>query len=392
MIARVMTGLSASAYIRAQRRGAIRWRSRRRRSPASSPTPSTSSPSSRSNNDRDVVQPAQGRLRATPEGDPWRPSSPHSPSAWPTEASRSRRTRSARSSASTATPGSPRTSRRTRPIWARASRGCESVADGELVVAEGMAHANGGYFNFQPGEMYVGGGMWMPEKGSPGCLPAGRRRRAGSRSRSARGTRVRGGVRGGQRPRAPQAGPARASRPTTRTPTCCASRTSSSGGTWPTTRSCRRRSRTRSRMRTRPGCPCSASSTRSRPERGACDSARRSGSIGRAGRTSWPPAARSRRPAGIRCGSTTTSWPTRATRATAKLRRLDDPRGPRRPHRACPAGAAGRCEHVPQPGPDRQARDDTGSAVERAGRPGPRRRLVRARTRGVRAGLRVRVR
>jgi uncharacterized protein (TIGR02453 family) len=26
------------------------------------------------------------------------------------------------------------------------------------------AHANGGYFNFQPGEMYVGGGMWMPEK------------------------------------------------------------------------------------------------------------------------------------------------------------------------------------------------------------------------------------
>ncbi len=31
-------------------------------------------------------------------------------------------------------------------------------------VADGMSHANGGYFNFQPGEMYVGGGMWMPEK------------------------------------------------------------------------------------------------------------------------------------------------------------------------------------------------------------------------------------
>jgi uncharacterized protein (TIGR02453 family) len=30
-------------------------------------------------------------------------------------------------------------------------------------VDEG-AHGNGGYFNFQPGEMYVGGGMWMPEK------------------------------------------------------------------------------------------------------------------------------------------------------------------------------------------------------------------------------------
>ncbi len=26
------------------------------------------------------------------------------------------------------------------------------------------AHGNGGYFNFQPGEMYVGGGMWHPEK------------------------------------------------------------------------------------------------------------------------------------------------------------------------------------------------------------------------------------
>ena len=39
-----------------------------------------------------------------------------------------------------------------------------SGPDGPLVVAEAMAHANGGYFNFQPGEMYVGGGMWMPEK------------------------------------------------------------------------------------------------------------------------------------------------------------------------------------------------------------------------------------
>jgi len=25
-------------------------------------------------------------------------------------------------------------------------------------------HGNGGYFNFQPGEMYAGGGMWMAEK------------------------------------------------------------------------------------------------------------------------------------------------------------------------------------------------------------------------------------
>jgi uncharacterized protein (TIGR02453 family) len=33
---------------------------------------------------------------------------------------------------------------------------------GELVDAG--AHANGGYFNFQPGEMYIGGGMWMPHR------------------------------------------------------------------------------------------------------------------------------------------------------------------------------------------------------------------------------------
>lgn len=30
--------------------------------------------------------------------------------------------------------------------------------------ADDGAHGNGGYFNFQPGEMYVGGGMWMPER------------------------------------------------------------------------------------------------------------------------------------------------------------------------------------------------------------------------------------
>ena len=35
---------------------------------------------------------------------------------------------------------------------------------GTLQVVDGAAHANGGYFNFQPGGMYVGGGMWMPDK------------------------------------------------------------------------------------------------------------------------------------------------------------------------------------------------------------------------------------
>jgi uncharacterized protein (TIGR02453 family) len=40
----------------------------------------------------------------------------------------------------------------------------ERTEGGGTVVAEASAHANGGYFSFQPGEMYVGGGMWRPEK------------------------------------------------------------------------------------------------------------------------------------------------------------------------------------------------------------------------------------
>jgi uncharacterized protein (TIGR02453 family) len=40
----------------------------------------------------------------------------------------------------------------------------ERSSDGGLIEADGSAHGNGGYFNFQPGEMYVGGGMWMAEK------------------------------------------------------------------------------------------------------------------------------------------------------------------------------------------------------------------------------------
>ncbi len=31
-------------------------------------------------------------------------------------------------------------------------------------VPDERAHGNGGYFNFQPGEMYVGGGMWQPDR------------------------------------------------------------------------------------------------------------------------------------------------------------------------------------------------------------------------------------
>lgn len=39
----------------------------------------------------------------------------------------------------------------------------EPSADGFEVV-EPQAHGNGGYFNFEPGGMYVGGGMWMPDR------------------------------------------------------------------------------------------------------------------------------------------------------------------------------------------------------------------------------------
>ncbi|MGZ9276211.1 MAG: DUF2461 domain-containing protein, partial [Candidatus Limnocylindrales bacterium] len=31
-------------------------------------------------------------------------------------------------------------------------------------LADERAHGNGGYFHLQPGESYIGGGMWMPEK------------------------------------------------------------------------------------------------------------------------------------------------------------------------------------------------------------------------------------
>jgi uncharacterized protein (TIGR02453 family) len=36
------------------------------------------------------------------------------------------------------------------------------VDPGSGVRVDDDAHGNGGYFNFQPGEMYMGGGMWMP--------------------------------------------------------------------------------------------------------------------------------------------------------------------------------------------------------------------------------------
>ena len=35
---------------------------------------------------------------------------------------------------------------------------------GEAAESDDGPHGNGAYFNFQPGEMYAGGGMWMPDK------------------------------------------------------------------------------------------------------------------------------------------------------------------------------------------------------------------------------------
>jgi uncharacterized protein (TIGR02453 family) len=43
--------------------------------------------------------------------------------------------------------------------WVEDTPGTEAGGD-----HDGRAHGNGGYFHFQPGEMYVGGGMWQMEK------------------------------------------------------------------------------------------------------------------------------------------------------------------------------------------------------------------------------------
>ena len=39
-----------------------------------------------------------------------------------------------------------------------------AAADGSGESVDAGAHGNGGYFHFQPGEMYAGGGMWRAEK------------------------------------------------------------------------------------------------------------------------------------------------------------------------------------------------------------------------------------
>ena len=78
----------------------------------------------------------------------------------------------------------------------------------------------------------------------------------------------------------------------------------------------------------------------------------------------------------------------------ADPRGLDDPRRPAPPiTTTATARADGRREHVPQPGPDRQARDDPRPPQRRPGGPRHRRRLVRAGARGLRdRGLGIRLR
>ena len=67
------------------------------------------------------------------------------------------------------------------------------------------AHANGGYFHLQPGNDYVGGGMWMADQEPARRLPAGRSSTTRTRPRRARGTRVPRRVRAGREPRDAQA-------------------------------------------------------------------------------------------------------------------------------------------------------------------------------------------
>ena len=119
----------------------------------------------------------------------------------------------------------------------------------------------GGYFHLSPGEIYVGGGMWHPDRARLARLAGARRSRR--RSRGARRPGVRGDVRLRRR-RLAAAASRRASPRTIRAPTCSSSRTSRSVVACRTTTrprpTCRTSSPTRSRARSRSsacwaGCP-----------------------------------------------------------------------------------------------------------------------------------------
>ncbi len=136
--------------------------------------------------------------------------------------------------------------------WVEATGGAGEAADAG-------AHGNGGYFNFQPGEMYAGGGMWMAEKPRLDAL-----RRAIVESPD----RVQAAIEepafvawfGGVRTHDRSSGSRRAIPRIIPWRTCSAGRTSSSGGTCRTPRSARPTCPTCLPTATRPRFPCSASS------------------------------------------------------------------------------------------------------------------------------------
>ena len=300
-----------------------------------------------SNNDREWFNPRKADYERLLKAR-WRRSSPRSPSDSRRATSRSGQTRNARSSGSTAIPGSPRTSRRTRRTSAPASRGCSDRSGWRTRGRRGDGPRERRLLQL-PARRDVR--RWRDvdaREGPPRCVPARRRRRAGSGTSGPGGARLRGGLRVGQRPRTPQARPAwLPAGPPERGPASVQGRRLRAE---PLRRrgAVASRSRTRSRTRTLRGCPSSVSSTRSRPERERCDSAQPSGSI----EPSWPDllaACRCRR--GGRLGLALGRRPPAGRRrrlARGQARGLDDAGGARRPDRAGPARSPCRGQHVPE--------------------------------------------
>ena len=267
------------------------------------------------------------------------------------------------------------TSRRTRPTSPRRSRGWRPGPDG-LEVVDAGAHANGGYFNFRPGDMYVGGGMWMPDKAR---LDAFRRAIVDDpdRVRSAlEDPAFLRAVRPGHRARAPQAGPAG---PPGRPP---------DGGALPL-----QGRRVRATPLGRRGPLADAAGHPGRRLRGR--DARlpvprdRPGMTGRMrfgaafwiNRFDWPTlrdaclAVERAGWDGLWVGRPPARGRGRPGRSQAGG--LGDPRGAGRAHGARPSRPARRGQHLPFAGPDRQARDDRRPPVRRPVGPRPWRRLVR---------------
>ena len=123
------------------------------------------------------------------------------------------------------------------------------------------AHGNGGYFHFQPGEMYVGGGH-VADGEADGSTRSGRRSATsrsgcGPRSRTRRSSTWFGR---GTAARRAEALPARLPAGSPDGPGCSSGRTWSSGGGCPTTRCCRRT------------CPTGSprATPRPRPSSGSC--------------------------------------------------------------------------------------------------------------------------